>query len=97
LAGHALPAHSLVAQALRCLRLQSSMVAAPPPATLQALGGRIAALVLNFPERRNAMSSRMVEALRDCVAQLQAQAEARECHGVLLRSDVPGKRPASSA
>ena len=70
------------------------MVAAPPPAVLQSLGKRLAAVVLNFPERRNAMSSRMVGALRECVAQLQAQAEARQCHGVLLRSDVPGTRPA---
>ena len=64
---------------------------APPPASLQSLGSRIAALVLDLPQKRNAMSGMMVAALSDCVSQLQAQATSRECHGVLLRSNVPGK------
>ena len=64
---------------------------APPPASLQSLGSRIAALVLDLPQKRNAMSGLMVAALSDCVAQLHAQAASKECHGVLLRSNVPGK------
>jgi len=54
------------------------MVAAPPPATLQGLGSRIASIVLNFPQRRNAMSGAMVASLNDCVAQLQKQASNRK-------------------
>ena len=37
------------------------------------------------------MSGMMVAALSDCVESLHARAASKECHGVLLRSNVPGK------
>jgi enoyl-CoA hydratase/carnithine racemase len=47
---------------------------------------KIAAVSLNHPEKRNALSRRMLEALRDCFAEL---AEDRRTHVLVLRAVGP--------
>eukprot|EP00884_Botryococcus_braunii_P006424 jgi/Botrbrau1/15783/Bobra.4_1s0135.1 len=46
-------------------------------------------LILNAPQRRNALGQEMVECLRECVQQLTAMAP-WECRGVIMESQVEG-------
>lgn len=64
------------------------------PAVLEAvsaLKGLVSQITLQFPERRNALSSDMVSALQACISQLQELCKEGSCRGVLLRSSVPGE------
>lgn len=63
------------------------------PAVLEAvseLKGLVSQITLQFPERRNALSSGMVSALQACISQLQEMCKEGSCRGLLLRSSVPG-------
>lgn len=48
-------------------------------------------LILNAPQRRNALGQAMVECLRDCVQQLSELAP-WDCRGVIMESQVEGER-----
>ena len=64
------------------------------PAFLEAvtaLKGLVSQITLQFPERRNALSSSMVSALQECVSKLEEMCKEGSCRGVLLRSSVPGE------
>lgn len=52
--------------------------------------GQAYSLILNAPERRNALGRTMVESLQQCVEQLTAMAP-WECRGVLIESQVKGE------
>jgi enoyl-CoA hydratase/carnithine racemase len=62
------------------------------PAVLEAISTLkgIIQITLQYPERRNALSSVMVSALQDCVSQLYQMTTEGQCRGVLLRSSVEG-------
>jgi hypothetical protein len=51
--------------------------------------GQAYSLILNAPERRNALGRAMVESLQQCVEELTGLAP-WECRGVLIESHVKG-------
>ena len=63
------------------------------PAVLKAVNTLkgVSQITLQYPERRNALSSAMVSALQDCVSQLHQMAKDGQCRGVLLSSTVEGR------